>query len=55
MTQIGPLRKHCSAGSVAIPGSGAFFTPGSGMEKKIRDPGKNIPESLETGFNIKNT
>jgi hypothetical protein len=44
--------------SVADPGSGAFFTPGSGMLKKSRS-GMNIPyhfsENLEKAFRAKNT
>jgi hypothetical protein len=40
------------------PGSNAFLTPGSGMDKKSRS-GMNIPnnicESLETIFRVKNT
>jgi hypothetical protein len=44
--------------SVPDPGSGAFFTPGSGMGKKSRSgSGMNIlnhiSESLETIFGVK--
>ena len=47
--------------TVADPGSGAFLTPGSGMEKKNPDPGSGMSildhfsESLETVFRVKNS
>jgi hypothetical protein len=38
--------------SVADPGSGAFFTPGSGMGKKSRS-GSGIPRALKQFFGFK--
>jgi hypothetical protein len=55
-------RKKCTGSlkiSVADPGSGAFFTPGSGIGKKIKirimDEYPGISESLESIFGVKNT
>ncbi len=65
MTSVAEIQKYALISSVAdlVPGSGAFLTPGTGMDKKNQDPdpgsvsGMNIPdhisESLETIFGLR--
>jgi len=53
--RIQEIGEHCLSHSVPDPGSGAFFTPGSGMgEKSGSGSGMNNPdhifEILETFF-----
>ncbi len=56
--RIQEIGEHCLSLSVAGLGSGAFFTPGSGMGKKsgsgsgMNNP-EHISESLETIFWVK--
>jgi hypothetical protein len=50
----GQYRNFLPGDSVPDPGSVAFFTPGSGMDKKIKIRIRD-PESLETIYWVSNT